>query len=211
MNLVFFYLNQFVFPENCFEFHTKISANGHNLADEKTGSRVTGFSGTDEKKLTMPYFVECKRSPSQETTNAKMLQLMLKENTEMHFLDFNNTSQFLKEVISFLFERENCNALIDAGALIIGLRNREVAEFILREGPQRVECVVYFEEDGNVCVLDRQKKVHFDRELQRSSREDSPILTNNTQEEQISNFRCKLTEFSPVPLILKGINTSRRP
>ena len=107
MNLVFFYLNQFVFPENCFEFHTKISANGHNLADEKTGSRVTGFSGTDEKKLTMPYFVECKRSPSQETTNAKMLQLMLKkENTEMHFLDFNSTSQFLKEVISFLFERK---------------------------------------------------------------------------------------------------------
>jgi hypothetical protein len=133
MNLVFFYLNQFVFPENCFEFHIKISANVHNLADEKTGSRVTGFSGTDEKKLTMPYFVECKRSPSQETTNAKMLQLMLKkENTEMHFLDFNSTSQFLKEVISFLFERENCNALIDAGALIIGLRNREVVEFILR-------------------------------------------------------------------------------
>ena len=159
LNLIFFFLNQFVFPENCFEYYKKISGNSFNLASENDRSKTTGFSGTDEKKSTIPHFVSCERTNSQKSTNGKMIQLMLQEkNSQVHFTNFNNSIQFLDQLNEFIAKRDNCNALIDAGALIIGISNKQTAEYILNNSPQRIQGVIFFNDDGSVCVTDRQNK-----------------------------------------------------
>lgn len=154
MHAIYFYLNQFVFPEEAFQYRYKISANAHSLVGY---NRALGFSGTDDRKITMPHQVLSLRSQSQQGTNGKLLAILTQpRNSAYHALAVNNTRELLKAFCEYANTRHNCHALLDAGALITGFSNYDVAEFLIAHLSDSLLGVIYFDDaTNNLMVLTR--------------------------------------------------------
>lgn len=153
---ILFYLNQFVLPQEAQQYLYKISANAHSLVGYNA---ALGFSGTDDRKITMPFEVKSLRSETQHGTNGKLLYVLTrKRNREYFSLQISDTNDLLKQLCQYITKRDDCHALIDAGALVTGFTNYKVAEFLIRELPIKFHGVIYFSDDTNhLTVLMRNK------------------------------------------------------
>ncbi|KAH3760540.1 DUF3638 family protein [Pelomyxa schiedti] len=153
-DMVGYYLETCVFPEKAKHYATKITGNGHTLASE---GQTKGFSGTDDRRDTMPEAVVSKRLPSQEGTDGKMLHILTRTgNRSFRKVEFERSSQFLDLVLEYCKETPNCFILCDSGALITGMDNSQVAEHLLRGLPDPFRGVVYVDEcTGSLMVLHR--------------------------------------------------------
>lgn len=139
-----YYLDHVVFPEKAKYFTKKISGDAHTL----TGQSVTiGFSGTDDRKDTLPAAVESKTQDTQQGTNGQMIHIMIRPaNQTYHTTTAINTETFLKEVAEYA-KKPNalCYALIDVGATVEGFDNQQAARFLFKQLTPRFKGVIFFD------------------------------------------------------------------
>ena len=191
MRTIICWLKWSVFPTEGMQYPLKLSANAWNLADNSS-ILTRGFSGTDDRKLLLPLQVhsqvvqEGRNGGVLRATNGKMLHLLLKHATYEHLdmqmdmrmdVDANADQddhvkpdapkKSWRAVLECAQER-GCIALIDAGAMMVGASNLEVADCVLETmslrpaGSLKVKAVLYFNTDlGAGCweIKDTTRRV----------------------------------------------------
>jgi hypothetical protein len=184
MHVVNCWLMWCVFPTECMQYPQKLSANAWNLVENPTIA-CRGFSGTDDRKLLLPLQVHLHVVQENRTaelvqqgvavgvlsaTNGKMLYL-LKEYASYEHLEFGVTANAEESsnkswhaVIDRAQER-GCIALLDAGALMVGVSNSEVADYVLHtmpSSPNPLKAVLFFNAETDVDgwqIRDSERRV----------------------------------------------------
>lgn len=140
-----FYLRHLVFPEEMQYFPERMTATSWNLA-ENDGRQVVGFSGTNDNHRILPrqvrqFFFD--QSSTIETplkrnwlelfgTNGMMVERILEHTLLCRRLS--STQSVSKALLSFVREsRPVVGALIDAGALLAGVENKDFASMLAKE------------------------------------------------------------------------------
>jgi hypothetical protein len=159
-NAIDYYLAHLVFPKQCKQFPQKLSASGWDLGKTKTHS-TTGFSGTNDTLHLLPLEVKHLDLLSQSHTNAQVLGYLLQDETSVELLPqrTNNTISDGEHLLTIIQSLESdVRVILDCGASILELNNREVAKTWLQMRKDSVEAVVYFE-DERLSVLDRNGRI----------------------------------------------------
>jgi hypothetical protein len=159
-NAVDYYLTHLVFPKQCKQFPQKLSASGWDLGASKTHP-TTGFSGTIDTLHLLPLEMKHLDLPSQSHTNAQVLGYLLQDETSVEHLPrcTNNAISDGEHLLTIVQSLElDVRVILDCGASILELNNREVAKTWLRMRDSNIEAVVYFE-DERLSVLDRTDRI----------------------------------------------------
>jgi len=149
---VMYYLNELIFPEALKHQGLKLSSCGQELGGEILFGRRIGFSGTPSDILP----IELGSCQYERGSDGKVV----------HYL----TSPAICSVVSIpagwnvyslldhIAKAENpiYHALIDTGALITGISNKRVAEYLLRNGLSTLKGVVFLDEKDRQMVLLRK-------------------------------------------------------
>jgi hypothetical protein len=161
-NAVDYYLTHLVFPKQCKQFPQKLSASGWDLGASKTHP-TTGFSGTNDTSPLLPLDMKHLDLPSQSHTNAQVLVYLLQDETLVEHLPpcTNNAISDGEHLLTIVQGLESdIRVILDCGASILELNNREVARAWLRMRDSNIEAVVYFE-DERLSVLDRTDRIEL--------------------------------------------------
>ncbi|KAH8125774.1 hypothetical protein LI328DRAFT_165631 [Trichoderma asperelloides] len=157
-----YFLSRMVFAKESREFPHKLSASGWDLGKRKINP-TTGFSGTNDSRYILPMDMKQLDLPEQNHTNALVLSHLLRsENGIMlmpkHRKGANLESESLLEMVSQM--SSNTRVILDVGAQIIDLDNRQFAETWLKRYHEddSVQAVVFFNEADELMVLDRSNK-----------------------------------------------------
>ena len=126
---------------------TKISASGQELGSGILWGLRLGFSGTPSELL--PRELKCHFEPGSE---GKIVYTL----SSPRFVDYTllkrwTVHELLREVATH--KNPQFHALIDTGALVTGMSNKDVAGFLLREGLSGLEGCVYLDENDKQMVL----------------------------------------------------------
>lgn len=159
-NAIDYYLTHLVFPKQCKQFPQKLSASGWDLGASKSHP-TTGFSGTNDTSHLLPLDMKHLDLPSQSHTNAQVLVYLLQDETSVKHLPpcTNNAISDGEHLLTIVEGLElDVRVILDCGASILELNNREVAKTWLRMRDSSVEAVVYFE-DERLSILDRTDRV----------------------------------------------------
>ena len=148
MEVVFFWLNNFVFPTETKQFPEKLVTNAWNVCDQN----AIGFSGTNDNHKLLPKFVH--QIPHEEKhlrgTNGEMIHLIIERTKAVRLLRASESSReplwklVLEEAVKM-----KVRALIDVSGLMAGVHNREVLEYLCAELDQQdFSGVVYFDAEN---------------------------------------------------------------
>lgn len=128
-DVIHWYLNEFIFPAYMRHQVIKLSASGQELGGDMLFSRRIGFSGTPSDLLP----IELGRCGYEKGSDGKMMSYLTSPEIVSHEVVEEGWS------VRGLLERiatadPPYHALIDTGALITGMSNFEVAEYLLAHG-----------------------------------------------------------------------------
>ena len=150
MKTINFWLNNCCFPVETMQFPYRLSMNAWHLS-YNSAADISGFSGTNDNKSLLPLHVEVDTPDVAElqATDGKMLHLIMSK-SRVHLLLVDSGAPVWKELIRAAVDAE-CAAIIDAGALMAGLNNREAATEIVKQLKEQktADCfgAVYFNAD----------------------------------------------------------------
>lgn len=157
-----YYLQHIVFPKEMREFPHKMSASGWDIGENKTLG-TTGFSGTNDSRYLLPLSVEQLDLPKQQHTNALVLSYLLRDESEVQLLpqkDFqvSDAEHLLRCIIC---GATNIRVILDVGAQILELNNRQVAELWLNmdTNMEQTKGAIFVDDKDEICVVDRQGHV----------------------------------------------------
>lgn len=157
-----FYLIQFVFPKEMREFPQKLSASGWDIARKKPHP-TTGFSGTNDSRHILPLSIDQCDLPSQLPTNALVLKWILRpENNFQRVVRNALTERFdAPTLLNFIVAaRPPIRVVLDVGAQVLEWQNEEVArQWLSRTLASHAQAVVFFNDHGELSVLDRDEMV----------------------------------------------------
>ncbi|TLD29710.1 p-loop containing nucleoside triphosphate hydrolase protein [Venturia nashicola] len=161
-----FYMARLAFPKEMKEFPEKLSSSGWDIA-RSTNHPITGFSGTNDSRYLLPLSVTQADIPEMVHTNATVLDCLLQpHNTYSIIPDAGDTNALLELVVT---AEPQIRVILDVGALVLDLRNDEMARAWLKRVPSLdVEAVVYFDDADELVVLTRDGRVQ--------SLQESPML-----------------------------------
>ncbi|KAE9977309.1 hypothetical protein EG327_007776 [Venturia inaequalis] len=161
-----FYMTRLVFPREMKEFPQKLSSSGWDIA-RSTRHPMSGFSGTNDSRYLLPLSVTQADIPEMVHTNATVLDCLLQShNTYSIIPDPGDTISFLDLVVA---AEPQIRVILDVGALVLDLRNAEVAHtWLKRVQSPDVEAVIYFDDADELFVLTRDGRVQ--------SLQESPML-----------------------------------
>ena len=140
MATICFWLNNCVLPRETMQFPQSLICNSFNLThcdhgDEPSSRRVMiGFSGTKDNSLLLPYPVKFQTPshPRLMATDGHMVDLVFfKPSNRLHRFDEKIAGNKRDHILEYAVKCRTC-ALIDAGATMAGLCNREIAEKLLK-------------------------------------------------------------------------------
>jgi Ca2+-binding EF-hand superfamily protein len=149
--IIHYFLCNHIFPKTMNFQRLKVSACGHALGSSILFKTRLAFSGTPSNLLPKDLGI-CQYEPGSEgriiytLTNSNVVSAKIKNKW--------NAQSLLKDVAKQ--NNPPANVLIDTGALITGMDNREVAEFLLLHLREDVEGVVYLDRDDKKCILMRE-------------------------------------------------------
>lgn len=154
-----FYLSRVVFPKEMKEFPQKLSASGWDLARRKTHP-LTGFSGTNDSRYMLPLPIRSLDLPEQQHTNAAVLDCLLGDENCVLEIKADGSAECQLTAAALLAAVSDCKpevqVILDVGAQIVELNNRQMAEAWLRMVPaHRVDAVIFFDDRDNLLVLTR--------------------------------------------------------
>jgi hypothetical protein len=151
-HVVMFYLNDIIFPEVLAHQGLKISSCGQELGGDMLFGRRIGFSGTPSDILPQ----ELGSCQYERGSDGRVV----------HYLTSPSICQFVniapgwdvQSLLDFIATstQPRFHALIDTGALITGLSNKDVAEYLLRGGLSEMKGVVFLDELDRQMVLLRK-------------------------------------------------------
>jgi hypothetical protein len=150
-----FYLSHIIFPKAAKQFPFKLAASGWDLAEPKKNV-TTGFSGTNDNHYLLPTSIVQEDPVRQLSTNALVLTYLLRpENNHYGRLttlddDPAPVEHFLKTLVR---QQPRINVLLDVGAQMLELKNRELVELWLRLKPKGISAAVFFNERDELEVL----------------------------------------------------------
>jgi len=128
----------------------KLSASGQALGGKMMFDRRIGFSGTPSELIPL----EFKGCNYEKGSDGKILNFLTSTEIvtlwDLKYVDSWSVENLLKSIAS-------CNppfhALIDTGALVTGLTNYEVAAFLLRNGLEGMDGVVFLDDEDRKMIL----------------------------------------------------------
>jgi uncharacterized membrane protein len=150
--VVEFYVNTFVFPEECKQFPGKIVSSAWDLA-AKTRYPMAGFSGTNDHKMLLPTSVKQHDLDDLKSTNGKVLMNLLLPENNICF-ELPRTTDASDDIIDKTLV-EKVHVLLDAGALIFLSNDMFAAKWLSKADPESIDAVVYFDKNDILRVLDR--------------------------------------------------------
>lgn len=150
MNVVDFWLSNFVFPQELKIFEKKLMCTAWDLCSDHLKHQVTGFSGTNDTKNVLPISIAQNDLDELENTNTKMRQTLLELRNSVYEKPGNMSGkQIIQELVQL-----NIPVLLDSGALMLELNNKEVAMEWLNRATNR-DAAVYFDEHNILQTIDR--------------------------------------------------------
>jgi len=144
---IHFWLNCCVLPKVTRQFPFKLMATSWDLARENS-QPLRGFSGTKDSRFLLPGKVRLGSLPQLESTDGDVLSRVTDQtNRKVHNLSPEGQEVSARSVIDFIVSCDKGNILIDCGALMVGMSNRQVAEYWLSRAPSRFVAAAFFEEN----------------------------------------------------------------
>lgn len=154
IDVINFWLSNVVYPQELKIFEKKLMCTAWDLCSEHIQRPVTGFSGTNDTKNTLPLTITQNDLPELEHTNKQMREILLDAKNKVY-----QTPGIVngKEVLKTLVERR-IHVLLDSGALMLELNNKQVAIEWLKLA---IDCsaAVYFDEQDTLQTIDRNNIV----------------------------------------------------
>lgn len=153
MCVIDFYLSTIVFPREAKTFENKLICTAWDLCTEHMVHRVTGFSGTNDTKNILPLPISQNDLEELESTNVNVRKTLLQpENQSYENLPANVSA---KTILEKLVE-SNIPVLLDSGALMLELNNKEVGEEWLKLAPDTYyDAAVFFDSNDVLQTIDR--------------------------------------------------------
>ncbi|KAF2706566.1 hypothetical protein K504DRAFT_492980 [Pleomassaria siparia CBS 279.74] len=161
-NVVDYFLAHLIFPKECKEFPSKLSASGWDIG---TGHLLTGFSGTNDSRHVLPLSVKHLDLPAQRHTNALVLSYLLQDETTVELLapraaSTQSDAEHLLTTVNAM--TPSARVILDVGAQILELDNLEVAQKWLEFNTDTTaKAVVFFNNNEELVVLDRRDCVEL--------------------------------------------------
>ena len=157
-SVIDYFLSHLVFPKEMKDFPHKLTASGWDLGQIKAQS-TTGFSGTNDSRMTLPLDVEHLDLPEQKHTNALVLEYLLQpENSVALMPPRRNSSGSDAEILLAMVTtmEPSTRVILDVGAQILELSNVEVArEWLgMMSDHDQTQAVVFFDDRDELSVLD---------------------------------------------------------
>ncbi|GIQ80735.1 protein of unknown function DUF3645, partial [Kipferlia bialata] len=153
MPTVDFYLANFVLPAETKQFPQRLTASAWDLVNsEQCTHPVRGFSGTNDNGPTLPLGVSQTPLDSLVHTNGTVMRHILHKDNERYALIPPDAPL---EMLA-LIQTSGCRCLIDCGAQMIALSNRQVAETWLGMTGTDIEAAVYFADGNRLMALNKQ-------------------------------------------------------
>lgn len=156
--IIDFFLARTVFPKEAKEFPHKLPSSGWDLAAQGNHPK-TGFSGTNDNRYLLPISMIQRDLPEQSSTNAKVLGHLLQPENNNYMCAKKDSGERLhvKELFELVAAQEpKIRVVLDVGAQVLELKNKEVAELWLSlVPPEDVQAAVYFTEQDELTVLTR--------------------------------------------------------
>ncbi|MFA5880170.1 MAG: DUF3638 domain-containing protein [Candidatus Margulisiibacteriota bacterium] len=135
-----YFLETIIFPKELQYFEFQISSNAQDLAGKLSSAFKIGFTGTSEEE-TCP---EALTVHADGKTNAEMITVL----TTLGKATVANLSAAItpREILSRI-DFSTHNAFIDAGGLITGMTNLEIAKLLLKQSENtRIQAIVYYDD-----------------------------------------------------------------
>jgi hypothetical protein len=150
-----------VFPQEGKEFSKKISSSGWDIPASEDGYSTTGFSGTNDNRFLLPLSIQQQDLPDLHKTNADVLNLLLRAENRQYIStkDKNGKRLSVQSLIRCVASQSPAiHVLIDVGAQVLEMQNREVVVEWLK-CDLNAKAAVFFDEDDEALVLDRDGHV----------------------------------------------------
>ncbi|KAM3489888.1 hypothetical protein MY3957_006831 [Beauveria namnaoensis] len=151
------FLSRLVFPTELGAFSQHMAASGWDLA-EVTAHSTTGFSGTTDLCELLPLDMKQLNLPTQAHTNALVLNTILStENTVLSVhAELEKRSFDGSDLIDHVIKDGQIRVILDVGAQVIKLSNRQVAERWLQQTQDSaIKAVVFCDDTDVLSVMDR--------------------------------------------------------
>ncbi|KAI1134677.1 hypothetical protein F5Y05DRAFT_422056 [Hypoxylon sp. FL0543] len=150
-----YYMNHFVFPAHARQFDTKLQASAWDiplLCGGQPGARTTGFSGTNDNRITLPLTIRQDDLPGLRQTSAEVLSYLLQPRNRGYQLIADRSGRRLSED-NFLrqLKARGIRVLVDAGAYILEMDNQTLADRWLTIDYES-KAAIYFGDDNKPMV-----------------------------------------------------------
>eukprot|EP00392_Amoebophrya_sp_AT5.2_P015255 g15456.t1 len=155
-SVIEFWLFRVVFPAQARQYSEKIVSTAWDLCRSKEMSCdaiTVGFSGTDDLKAVLPCTIIQKNLESLKATNGLQLKRLFQpENDRYHPLMDECHQSAAEQILDFVAQDSTISVVLDPGALILQLGNRDFVRRWLRKRPDAL-AAVYFDENDVAQVL----------------------------------------------------------
>ncbi len=142
------WLSSFLFPKEAKEFSNKLSTSAWDLCSLNK-NLTTGFSGTnDSSRYLSPLNMNYYDLPNLIGTTGNVISNILSEKNSYGSLLTQNEQEILESMI-----KDKINVLLDVGALMVRLSNRQVALNWLNLTNDEIEAVVFFQNNDLVVMM----------------------------------------------------------
>ncbi|KAM3474189.1 hypothetical protein MY8738_008005 [Beauveria namnaoensis] len=151
------FLSRLVFPTELGAFSQHMAASGWDLAEVKAHP-TTGFSGTTDQCELLPLDMKQLNLPTQAHTNALVLNNILNtENTVLSVhTELEKRSFDGSDLIDHVIKDGQIRVILDVGAQVIKLSNRQVAERWLQQTQDStIKAVLFCDDSDALSVIDR--------------------------------------------------------
>ena len=144
-----YYLDNVIFPQTMHHQPIKLQATGQDLGSDMIFGMRLGFSGTPSDCL--PYSLHpCQYEKGSE---AKVIETLTQSDViSVEILEDWNVISLIDHITD---ETKSFNCLIDAGALITGMNNEQVAKALLEDRLPHMSACVYLDDFDRKMVVDR--------------------------------------------------------
>lgn len=161
-SVVDYFLSHIVFPKEMREFPKKLTASGWDLGEVKRHP-TTGFSGTVDLKRTLPLAMNFQELPSQEHTNALVLEHLLHPKNFVAPLPPRRAasdSDFAAFLNLFETMASKPRVILDVGAQILDRDNLGVVrDWLGANCAQGAHAAIFFDDNDELCVFDRSGRI----------------------------------------------------
>ncbi|KAG5189406.1 hypothetical protein JKP88DRAFT_147752, partial [Tribonema minus] len=138
-----YYLDQYIFPETMEHQPSKLAANGQDVGGDMLFKTKLGFSGTPSDLVP----VELGRCQFEMGNTAMMLHYLTDPQARVALYRLLPADWSVRSLLETVGNSNDpvYNALIDVGALVTGMSNLEVAQYLLTNGLPNMDGVVYLD------------------------------------------------------------------